>query len=413
MSHFRGFSLSLWFFSAWALLACGSGGATFKNYSSPGSSKSSTTQSVDTVTSGVSITTPTAGETLTSPFQLNAQSAYCNGQPVASMAYSIGNGTDSVAVEGTSLNALASAQAGSNQVLHVKSWGNEGAACDKDVNISIKPAIVATPTPTPVPTSAPSPMPSPSPSVSSAGPIIPANAVANSNIESDAAWNCLNNAPASGTGSTPCNYDPGTHTGSANGSSSLVGSVLMNGKESRQFLAQYKDWGGEIFHHTFDHDATATSFVYENYVWISSSGTGTLGNIEMDLNQVISNGNTVIYGFQCAGTSGTWDYTENEGTPAKPVVHWVHSKAACNPRNWPKDKWNHVQIAYSRDAVGNITYQSVWLNGVPAYINATVPSAFALKWGAAILLTNFQLDGGDAKSGEFVVYSNGMRIYRW
>jgi hypothetical protein len=30
---------------------------------------------------------------------------------------------------------------------------------------------------------------------------------------------------------------------------------------------------------------------------------------------------------------------------------------------------------------GNVTYQSVWLDGVEKEINQTVPSAFALNWG--------------------------------
>jgi hypothetical protein len=71
-----------------------------------------------------------------------------------------------------------------------------------------------------------------------------------------------------------------------------------------------------------------------------------------------------------------------------------------------------VQISYSRDDVGNITYQSVWLDGKEQVINATVPSAFALGWAAGHLQTQFQVDG-IGKSGKTTVYLDNLTIYRW
>ena len=45
------------------------------------------------------------------------------------------------------------------------------------------------------------------------------------------------------------------------------------------------------------------------------------------------NGDTVIFGFQCDGWDGTWDYTENAGTPTAPIDHWVNSSAALQRAN--------------------------------------------------------------------------------
>jgi hypothetical protein len=70
-----------------------------------------------------------------------------------------------------------------------------------------------------------------------------------------------------------------------------------------------------------------------------------------------------------------------------------------------------VQIAYSRDASGNVNYQSVWLDGVQSPLNATAPSAFALGWGP-VLLTNFQVDGLGT-SGSSTVYLDDLTVYRW
>ncbi|MGB7353669.1 MAG: hypothetical protein WBD06_08195, partial [Acidobacteriaceae bacterium] len=107
----------------------------------------------------------------------------------------------------------------------------------------------------------------------------------------------------------------------------------------------------------------------------------------------------------------TWDYSMNAGTPASPQSEWVHSNASCNVQSWGTNKWHHVQVAYTRDNSGNVTYQSVWLDGVESPVNATVPSAYALDWGP-VLLTNFEIDG-DGSSGSSTVYLDDLTVYRW
>ena len=109
--------------------------------------------------------------------------------------------------------------------------------------------------------------------------------------------------------------------------------------------------------------------------------------------------------------TNTWDYTANEGSPQNPVDVWLHSTASCNPRNWSTNAWHHVQITYSRDTIGNVTYKPVWLDGVEQDLNVTVSSAFALGWGST-LLTNFQVDGLGGY-GSSTVYLDKLTIYRW
>jgi hypothetical protein len=125
----------------------------------------------------------------------------------------------------------------------------------------------------------------------------------------------------------------------------------------------------------------------------------------------MANGQTVIFGFQCDGYSGTWDYTVNAGTPQNPNDQWRHSAAGCNPRGWSTNAWHHVQVSYSRDNSGNVTYKSVWLDNVEQDLYVTAPSAFALGWGSA-LLTNFQVDGLGA-GGSSKVYLDDLTIYWW
>src|SRR5205807_1780904 len=144
---------------------------------------------------------------------------------------------------------------------------------------------------------------------------------------------------------------------------------------------------------------------YDVSVYLTSP-SGDIANVEMDMNQVLASGHTVIYGFQCDGHSGTWDYTTNAGTPQNPIDQWLHSTVPCNPRTWATNTWHRIQIAYSRDDEGNVSYHYVTFDGVQNNIEETVPSLFALGWGST-LLTNFQIDGlGD--HGSATVYVDEM-----
>ena len=130
------------------------------------------------------------------------------------------------------------------------------------------------------------------------------------------------------------------------------------------------------------------------------------------MNQTMANGQVVIYGFQCDGYSGTWDYTINQGTPQVHKAHWIHATAPCDPSKWATDAWHNVEIDYYRDATGNVTYESVSLDGqATALTGASGLSAFDLGWDST-LLTNFQLDGAGA-SGNMTVYLDNLTITRW
>lgn len=190
---------------------------------------------------------------------------------------------------------------------------------------------------------------------------------------------------------------------------SLVTAPSLSGK-AREFATTYTNSGGERYSISFGQDAAATHFLYDTWVYLDDS-VGNVANLEMDLTQVMANGQTVLYGFQCDGYAKTWDYTTNAGTPEDPVDHWVKSAAACNLQEWGVNAWHHVQVTYLRDDAGNVTYGSVWLDGMEQDIQATVPSSFALRWGST-LLTNVQVDGMGA-GGSSTVYLDKLTVYRW
>jgi hypothetical protein len=399
------------------------------------------------VSTGIVVSTPASGANVSSPFTVAASASTCGSVPAVSMGYSIDSG--SAVIEPTSFNASVTATAGAH-TLHVKCWGKGvGLQVLLPINVGAAPAAstpqFSLPSGTYTSKQAVSLFEATAgatvyyttdgsgPSTSSphyTGPIPVANSMV---IEALAAGSGYTNSGlgrasyviAQPSGPTiPSNaievsqlqllpnwrvkFDPATN-GTASGTMSLVSDPSLSGQAAR-FDTTFTNYGGVLYSVTYGQDSAPMNFVYDAEVWIAQGSV--IGNLEMDNNQVIADGDTVIYAFQCAGDSNTWDYSENAGTPANPVVKWIRSNQPCNPAKWTPNAWHHVQISYSRDDVGNVTYHSVWLDGIEAPINQTVMSAFTLNWAAADLIANFQVDG-TSTSGSSTLYADDLTIYRW
>ena len=365
--------------TVFSLVGCGSSKLTLSTTSPGLSTPSTSANSTDTV-----IASPVGGASVASPFTLNATATECSSQAVTFMGYALDGGTP-VPGNSATLDVQVTAVAGAH-TLHVQTWGNDGATCDTNVAIT----VIAPPSPAP-----PAPAPPASPTPTASGPVIPANAVVVTAIQSLASWQA--------------EHDDASGSGTSTGATALVANPSQSGS-ARSFDTAYTNYGGERYHVSFGSDPAATNFAYDAWVYVASPSDG-IANLEFDMNQVLANGETVIYGFQCDGYSNTWDYTENLGISSAYVDHWLHSSATCNPRDWATDTWHHVQVTYARDDAGNVTYQSVWFDGSEQDINATVPSAFSLGWNS-VLLTNFQVDGLGA-AGSSTAYLDNLTISRW
>ena len=321
---------------------------------------------------GVAISSPSSGEHVSSPFTLTASSATCSSKPVTTIGYSLDSGGTTLFKGNGYVDTKVSASVGSHTV-HVKVWNGDGAVCVTDVTIDVSSATD---------------------DAAADSSVVPASAISVSNLESTGGWSAKNDSAANG---------------SSSGKSSLVGSPSHSGV-SRKFVTTYKHYGAERYSVTFGDDRTSTEFMWDGWVYLTSSSSH-IANLEMDLNQTMPNGDTVIFGIQCNSSAGKWDYTENLGSASKPSGNWAHSSAACNLHKWGNDKWHHVQMEYSRTSSGKVTYKYVWLDGVRSTINKTVFAARALGWGSSLSM-NFQVDG-DSGSGTTTVYLDSLTLYRW
>jgi hypothetical protein len=320
---------------------------------------------------GVTVNSPSNGADVSAPFTLSATGGTCSSQNVTAMGYSFDSSSSTTTFNTSNLDVSVSVGTGSH-TLHVKAWGAKGASCVADININV------------------------SSDAGSSGASVPSNATTVSSLQSMNEWRA--------------DFDSGTGSGTASGDMALTSSPSYAGT-ARSFYTKYSDYGGLRYSISFGDDENALNFLYDGWVFLTGSQS-TIANLEMDLNQVMANGQTVIFGMQCDGWSGTWDYTKNGGSVSKPKDTWVHSGAKCNPRSWAANVWHHVQFSYSRTTAGEVTYHSVWLDGVEQGINATVPSAFALGWGPT-LLTNFQVDGATKGASTSLVYLDALKISRW
>ncbi len=170
---------------------------------------------------GVTVNSPSNGESVSSPFTLSASSATCSSQSVSSMSYSLDSGGDLTTVNGQSMDVAITSGAGEHTV-HVKASGDNGAVCVTDVAVTVA-APVADSTD------------STDSGVSSSSLSAPSNAVTVSSIQALGGWNAQ--------------HDSGT-SGSSSGRTSLVGSPSHSGT-TREFAATFHGASGERYSVSF------------------------------------------------------------------------------------------------------------------------------------------------------------------
>jgi hypothetical protein len=327
--------------------------------------------------SAITVTAPLNESQVVSPFSLVATADSCDSTSTVKMGYSLDDGATIVVEKspdaesqdpGADYTISSVVVAGEGEhVLHVECWGLHDATATVEENFTVIPAKDAPRT----------------------------NVTVVNNIQSLAGWSWR--------------HDPGT-PGSAEGSSEIVTSPSLH-RNSREYSFRFTNSGGEIYHISFGHDPAATHFVYNVDIYLADPSG--IANIEMDMNQVIANGNTVIYGFQCDGYSGTWDYVTRLNSSTPRTVHWDHSNVSCpNPKTWSAKTWHNVQVSYHRDDAGTVTYDSVVFDGKQSdLVGASGNSSYPLGWGKT-LLTNFQIDGR-GEDGSITVYVDNLSISRW
>jgi hypothetical protein len=349
--------------------------------------------------SNITIASPVNGTRVSKSIWVRAHNVGCAGLRPIAFGYSMDNSRTVVwGVTVYDIDISKVPISAGTHTIHFKSWTTKGICLIANTTFSTNspstpPPVVVPPPPVvapPPPVVAPPPPPVVTPPVTVPG-LIPPDAIASANLDTSTRWAGEQDAgmPGSARGST------------------VYPATTPSGDEAREFYMTYSSRGGVRWHVSFARDENATHFVYDTYVYLTDPSQ--VANIELDMNQVISDGRTVIFGTQCSSYSRTWEYTiVADGT------HWKSSDIPCNPMTWAANTWHHIQIATHRDSGGVVTYD--WVNfddTHSVFTNATGNSAEALGWGKGTLLLNFQLDGSAKDSGAITAYIHKLTILRW
>jgi hypothetical protein len=326
--------------------------------------------------SEITVASPVSGTNVASPIWVRAHNVGCDNLTPTAFGYSIDNSSTFVpGVTPYDVDATKVAIGAGSHTIHFKSWTSNGLCPVVNTTFTVGGSTATSTAPA---------------TASSTVASIPSNAVASADLD--------------GSGSWSGEHDAGT-AGSSKGSM-VYPAKTPSYDDAREFYMTYSGHGGERWHLSFAKSATATHFVYDTYVYLVDPSQ--VANIELDMNQVMSNGATVIYGTQCSSYTKTWEFTTVSGGS-----HWHSSNVACNPKNWAAKTWHHIQIASHRNSSGDVTYDYVNVDGTHSvFKNATGFSAEKLGWAHGDLLINFQLDGANS-SGSITAYIHKMTIFRW
>jgi hypothetical protein len=332
----------------------------------------------------VTVASPVNGTTVSSPVWVRAHNVGCNGLTPTAFGYSIDS--SSTLVKGVTvydIDTQVAISAGTHTI-HYKAWTSSGVCPVVSTTFKVAGGSSST-------TSGSTSSSSTTPSSGSAVYSLPSYAVPSANLDSIGGWSA--------------EHDAGT-PGSSKGSMVYPASTPSY-DDAREFYMTYTNHGGERWHVTFGNNPSSANFVLDTYVYIVNPSQ--VANIEIDLNQVMSNGETVIYGTQCSKYSGTWEYSYTSGGSP----HWKSSGIGCNPLTWAAKTWHHIQVGYHRNSSGVVTHDWVNFDGAHhVFSGATNASALWLGWAKGSLLVNFQIDGENS-SGSVTSYIHKMTFYHW
>jgi hypothetical protein len=328
--------------------------------------------SPQTFAADITVASPLNGTDISSPVWIRAHNIGCSGLAPTAFGYSVDNAAGLVlGITPYDIDVTTQALPGGSHIVHFKSWTSAGVCPVVNSTFTVGGSTVNPP---------------------SSGGSIPSNAISSGNLDGYGNWDAV--------------HDGGTSGGSKG--SSVYPATTPVYDDARKFYMTYYDHGGERWSLNFGHGSTSTYFVLDTYVYLVDPLQ--VENLELDINQVMPNGETVILGTQCSGVTGTWESAYTSGR----YDHWLSSNIHCNPREWSANQWHHIQIAMHRDNNGVVTHDWVNLDGTHSVFSGAVrESAHFLGWGAGDLVANFQIEGENSSSGSVTSYIHEMTVLRW
>lgn len=333
--------------------------------------------SVTAFAQNITVASPVNGSNVPSPTWVRAHNVGCDGLTPMAFGYSVDDSSNVVwGVTPYDVDVVTPGVGSGNHAIHFKSWTTNGLCPVATTSFSVGGTSSGS---------------GGAPAASGNAPSnVPSNASATSDLDIAGNWAWEHD------GATP---------GWSKGSTVFPASTPLY-DDAREFYMEYAGHGGERWHLSMGNNANAHNFALDTYVYFTDPNQ--VGNLELDFNQVMPNGQTVIYGTQCSSYSKTWEWTYTDN-----ASHWRSSNVPCNPKNWAPNTWHHIQIGFHRDDKGYVVHDWVNVDGTHStFNNAGGPGALWLGWPKGLLLVNYQLDGA-LGNGSVTSFVHKMTIYSW
>ena len=327
----------------------------------------------------ITVASPVNGSSVPSPTWVRAHNVGCDGLAPVAFGYSVDDSSSIVwGVTPFDVDVVFGGIGPGRHTVHFKSWTTNGLCPVASTSFAVGGSSVS------------GSSHSAASSGGDAASNVPSFAAASSDLDTAGHWAFEHD------GATP---------GSSRGSTVFPASTPLY-DDAREFYMEYSGHGGERWHLSIGNNASAKNFALDTYVYITDPNQ--VGNLELDFNQVMSNGATVIYGTQCSSYSKTWEWTYTNGSS-----HWRSSNVPCNPKTWAPNTWHHIQIGFHRDDNGFVVHDWVNLDGTHStFTNAGGPAGDWLGWPKGLLLVNYQVDGA-LGNGSVTSFVHKMTIYSW
>ncbi len=323
------------------------------------------------IASGVTVGSPANGTHVASPVLLRAFNTGCNGREATAFTYTVDESSKLVPGESVhDIDVTRLPLAEGEHTIHFRSWTSEGECPEETTKFTVA--------------SAKEP---------STQPAIPPNAVSSGDMDGSPNWQE--------------DHDGGT-PGKSKGSTTYPAKTPLY-RDAREFYMTYTDQAGERWSTKVARDANATHFVLDLYVLLPNPSQAK--NVEMDIDQVVASGATVILSTQCSGEIGRWEFGDSVGRHD----HWKSTPIKCDPADWSANTWHHIQIG-EHHAVNSdmVTHDWITIDGVYTPLeDATLESGHFLDWGAGDTNTQFQIEGASTGKGSVTAYVHKLTVYRW
>jgi hypothetical protein len=346
-----------------------------------------TTVTVSGTTDGITVLSPSNGQSVTSPVDVKATVATCGGVKTTAFGYSLDSESAITWGSATSIAHEDSTIPPGDHVIRFKAWAGSILCPVIDVNVTVQAA--------PSGYDGSSSIPSP-----------PSDATLFSKIEDLSSWSASTGAQSScpnGVTSSTCNppnanfdktvqhvSDPGTPPPDSDGSAGLFE------------LEDSPAWATCIWGHSIGTSTTVRNFIWDFYVYVT--GTDYAAS-ELDFYQILG-GQRFMMGTQCDRAANSWD-TWDESSQ-----HWIHNTSiACNDI-LTANAWHHVVMYLTTDSTTNeYTYKTFRIDDVDYVLNQAQPT-HPSTWPDGLIGVQVQLDTNATGDG-VNEYLEAMKTYAW